>query len=232
MPKILTFSYDDGVTQDIRLIELLNRYGMKATFNLNSETLGRSGYLMRADRRIDHVKVNPCDVRSIYAGHEVAGHTKTHPLLPALADDAAIIREVEEDRLKLSELCGYEVVGFAYPCGGKNYDHRVSEIIKNHTGIRYARTIESCGHFENQENLHEFHPTAFHLNGNLDGVDELMTLGEKFLSLDGDGTHIFYVWGHSYEFDVHDAWNQFEEFLKLMAHRPDIQYLTNKEALL
>ncbi|HNX14524.1 MAG TPA: polysaccharide deacetylase, partial [Oscillospiraceae bacterium] len=31
--KAVTFSYDDGVTQDIRLIELFNKYGMKATFN-------------------------------------------------------------------------------------------------------------------------------------------------------------------------------------------------------
>jgi peptidoglycan/xylan/chitin deacetylase (PgdA/CDA1 family) len=38
--KALTFSYDDGVLQDIRLIELFNKYGMKATFNLNSEKLG------------------------------------------------------------------------------------------------------------------------------------------------------------------------------------------------
>ena len=38
--KFLTFSFDDGVTQDVRLIELFNKYGMKATFNLNSELLG------------------------------------------------------------------------------------------------------------------------------------------------------------------------------------------------
>ena len=40
--KILTFSYDDGTTQDIRLVELFNKYGMKATFNLNSGKLGCS----------------------------------------------------------------------------------------------------------------------------------------------------------------------------------------------
>ena len=34
--KAVTFSYDDGVTQDIRLIELLNKYHLKCTFNLNS----------------------------------------------------------------------------------------------------------------------------------------------------------------------------------------------------
>ena len=39
--KAITFSYDDGVTQDRRLIEILNRYGLKATFNINSGLLDR-----------------------------------------------------------------------------------------------------------------------------------------------------------------------------------------------
>ena len=34
--KVLTLSYDDGVVQDIRLIEILNKYGIKATFNINT----------------------------------------------------------------------------------------------------------------------------------------------------------------------------------------------------
>ena len=34
--KAVTFSYDDGMTQDIRLIELLNKYNLKCTFNINS----------------------------------------------------------------------------------------------------------------------------------------------------------------------------------------------------
>ena len=32
--KAVTFSFDDGVSQDIRMIELLDKYGLKATFNL------------------------------------------------------------------------------------------------------------------------------------------------------------------------------------------------------
>lgn len=34
--KAVTFSYDDGVTQDRRLVEMMNTYGVKGTFNLNS----------------------------------------------------------------------------------------------------------------------------------------------------------------------------------------------------
>ena len=35
--KAITFSYDDGVTQDKRLVDIFNKYGLKATFNINSE---------------------------------------------------------------------------------------------------------------------------------------------------------------------------------------------------
>ena len=34
--KALTLSYDDGVVQDERMIALLDKNGIKATFNLNS----------------------------------------------------------------------------------------------------------------------------------------------------------------------------------------------------
>lgn len=40
--KALTFSYDDGNEEDVRLIGLMNRYGLKGTFNLNSGLLSRA----------------------------------------------------------------------------------------------------------------------------------------------------------------------------------------------
>ena len=132
--KALTFSFDDGVSQDIRLAELFHRYGMKATFNLNSTLLGQSKIPSCGGVRVNHSKIYPADVRHVYAGHEVAGHTLTHPRLPSLADEREIIRQVEEDRERLSELCGYEVLGFAYPCGGINYDDRVARLIRENTG--------------------------------------------------------------------------------------------------
>ena len=105
--KGLTFSYDDGVTQDIRLVELLNKYGMKCTFNINSGLLGLDGYLDREGKRVDHIKIKPEDVKYIYEGHEVAAHGITHPCL-ARHTEEKIIEEVEGDRVKLSELCGYD----------------------------------------------------------------------------------------------------------------------------
>ncbi len=225
--KILTFSYDDGTKQDIRLAELFHQYGMKATFNLNSGLFGHEKELIRCDVPVRWDQVQAADVKHIYAGHEVAAHTLTHPFLPNQTDEE-VIRQVENDRLALSELCGYEVVGFAYPGGGQNHDERVVDLIRNNTGVRYARTIIPSLSFENQEDLMTFKPTVHHFAG----WEQLFALGEQFLALPADADALFYVWGHSFEFDIFNDWDRFEEFLQMMANKKDIQYLTNKEALL
>lgn len=225
--KAVTFSYDDGVTQDIRLIELLNKYGLKSTFNLNSELLSHRGILIRNEKRISHYKLHPEDVKYVYEGHEIAAHTLTHPNLTK-HDEAEIIYQVEQDRVNLSELAGYEISGMAYPCGGTNNDDRVAQIIKENTGIKYARTITLSNSFDPQENLYRFNPTSFHLD-----FDVLMKLGQDFIDLKTETPKILYIWGHSYEMDYEpEYWIKLEEFFKLISNKNDIFYGTNKEILL
>ena len=226
--KAITFSYDDGVMQDIRLAELFRKYGIKATFNINSDLLGRPGELVRDGVRIGHNKVSPKDVKSIYEGHEVAAHTLTHPFLPDIKDEDEIIKQVEGDRLKLSELVSYEVVGFAYPGGGINHEKRVADIIKSRTGVKYCRTTDANHSFDVQDELFEFNPTVYHHKE----MDRMFELGEKFLSLKPDKPQVFYIWGHAYEFDIRNDWARFEEFLQMMSNKDDIFYGTNKEILL
>lgn len=226
--KALTFSYDDGVTQDIRLIELFNKYNMKATFNINSELLGQPGELIWKGMRVNHTKVMPQDVRHIYAGHEVAVHTLTHPNLRLVEDHEEVRRQVEQDRLNLSELCGYEVVGMAYPCGGNCYDDRVVDILRRQTRVKYSRNTNSNFSFDLQSELLEFCPSVHHHTE----MDKMFELGEKFLDLQTDVPQIFYVWGHAYEFDFFEDWKRFEGFLEMMSGREDICYCTNRQALL
>lgn len=227
--KAITFSYDDGVTQDIRLAALFHKYGMKATFNLNSGLLGREGELVREGVAVNHTKVNAADVRHIYEGHEVAVHTLTHPILTRVEDEREIVRQVEEDRLALSALVGYEVVGMAYPGGGINNDDRVADIIRKQTGVRYARALETDGSFSANKSLYRYRGTCYHHAE----FDKMLALGEKFLNLDIEMPSVFYIWGHAYEFDIYpERWGQFEEFLQMMASRADIFYGTNTEILL
>ncbi|MDF2921515.1 MAG: putative xylanase/chitin deacetylase [Paenibacillaceae bacterium] len=224
--KAVTFSYDDGVTQDKRLVELFNRYGLKATFNLNSELLGLNGCLVREGKTVSHIKNPPSEIKEIYRGHEIAAHTLTHPNLTQ-SDEAEIIRQVEEDRKNLGVLAGYDIAGMAYPCGGVNNDDRVAEIIRKHTRIQYCRTITSSHSFDIQQNLYRFNPTVYHVEW-----DMLFTLAEDFIRLNPDEPKIFYIWGHSYEFDVQETWERFEQFCKLIGSRDDIFYGTNRDILL
>ena len=225
--KAITFSYDDGVTQDKRLVELFNKYGMKATFNLNSELLGKDGHLIREGMWVSHIKVAPSEVRELYAGHEIAVHTLTHPNLAEVTDDEEIVRQVERDRENLSELAGYEVTGMAYPGGGVNFTLHAAEVIAKRTGVKYARTTVCNYAFERQNDLYQFQPTVYHIME----MDKMFELGREFLELESDRQQIFYIFGHSYEFDYHDTWKKFEGFLEMMAGRDDIFYGTNREIL-
>ena len=225
--KAVTFSYDDGVTQDQRLIDIFGRYGLKCTFNLNSGLLGKANSLLREDVTVAHVKPRACEVRNIYKGHEIAAHTLTHPRLCDLPDEE-VIRQVEEDRLALSELVGYEVVGMAYPGGGTNYDARVVSLIREHTNIRYARTTISNNSFDLQDDLLEFRPTVYHH----ESMAALFEVGKRFLATEASTPQILYVCGHAYEFDIHNTWSQFEDFCRMISGHPDIFYGTNREVLL
>ena len=223
--KAITFSYDDGVTQDERLISLFNKYGLKCTFNVNSGFLGHPGELLREGVHVRHDKIAPDRLRAVYEGHEVATHSVTHPYLTRLSDEE-VIREIEEDRIRLSELLGYEVVGHAYPMG--DCDRRVADLLRDHTGVKYARTVTSTHNFDIQTDMHLFNPTVYHHRE----MDEMFRLGEEFLKLETDEPKLFYIWGHAYEFDIHDDWQRFEEFLKMMSGKDDIFYGTNAECLL
>lgn len=225
--KYVTFSFDDGVTQDKRLVALLNKYGLKGTFNLNSSLFGLKGGWEQNGKFLSHNKVMPNDVKELYAEHEVAVHTLTHPNLTT-EEEETIIYQVEEDRKRLSNMVGYDVYGMAYPCGGVNNDERVASIIKEKTGVRYSRTITSTYSFELPKNAYRLDPTV--------GVYEpknVFLLADEFLSMKPNSPQLFYIWGHSYEFDVTDemSWERFEELCALISGKEDIFYGTNKEVL-
>ena len=224
--KAITFSYDDCTVQDVRLAELFNKYNVKATFNVNSELLGKKNELIRKGVRVCHDKLTADEMKNAFSGHEVAVHTLTHPYLQDIEDDNEVIRQIEEDRKNLESIVGYDIVGMAYPNNADNAE-RVAGIIKESTSIKYARTTIPTLNFELQDNLYQFNPTVHH-----DDYDNLFRLGEEFVNLKTDTPKIFYIWGHSFEFDIFDDWGRFEEFLKLISGKDDIFYGTNKEVLL
>ena len=225
--KALTFSYDDGVTQDRRLIAILDRYGLKGTFNLNSGlfTAAHAFYDEAKNITFPHVCLRASEVAQVYGGHEVAVHTKTHPMLNRLTDEQ-IIEEVEEDRIALSALAGYDIHGMAYPVGSCAVDDRVTEVIRKHTGVRYSRTTTDTHNFDLPDDPLLLHPTVRHAD-----KQAAEALADRFLALTPDKPQLFCIWGHAYELDRDDDWEWFEAFCRRISGRDDIFYGTLSQIL-
>ena len=79
--KYFTMSFDDGTIQDRRFVKILNNYGLKCTFNLNSGLFGKKHDIVHEGIKVCHDEIDPCEVHELYAGHEIAAHTVTHPNL-------------------------------------------------------------------------------------------------------------------------------------------------------
>ena len=224
--KAITFSFDDGVRQDKKCVEILDRYGLKATFNLNTARFGlKFPYTMPTDVRIiERTLINPEEVAPLYNGHELGVHTLTHANLMELPD-SCIVWQVEEDRKNLERFGGYPVKVMAYPCGCVN-DH-VVDVLKNQTKIKMARTVVSTYNFDMQKDLLRFNPTI-----HIKEYDKMVELAKEFLSMQTEIPKLFYIWGHTYEFDMDDInYEKFEEFCRLISGKDDIFYGTNGQIL-
>ena len=207
-PKAVTFSYDDGVLQDERLVNVLNRYGLKGTFNINSGM----------DHRESHITLSEENVKRIYGGHEIACHAEYHAGMDRCSATDAM-REIWNDRMKLEKVSGQMVTGFAYPCG--QYSGKVVEILRL-AGIEYARTTENSDRSRYiPDDFLLWKPSCHHRDA-LNKMDAF--LDEKRLLL-----QIFYIWGHSYEFDRDDNWELLDKICEKISGHDDIWYATNIE---
>ena len=207
--KALTMSYDDGIAQDKRLIEIFNKNGIKGSFHIN-------GGLFGAVHK--HPRLFAEDIKNVYAGHEVSCHGFTHPFLERLPA-MEVVHEILDDKKALEDACGYVVRGMSYPFGTYN-----SEVIDIHKklGINYARTVVSTGNFKIPDDFMRWDATCHHNDG------RLMSLLESFKASTSP-LPLMYVWGHAYEFDDRDNWNVIEEFCSAAGGDPDVWYATNIE---
>ncbi len=225
--KAITFSFDDGVTQDEKVIKILDDYGLKGTFNLNSGKLGLKGELDMGEKIVSHNKFSPERIQDMYKNHEVAAHAVNHPALWKLSEEE-IIQEIEEDREALKALVGYDICGMAYPYGYMEDGDRVANIVAQKTKIRYARTVNCVRTFERQSNLIKFNPTMHFLESQAQAA-----LIEEFLNMQAEEDKILYIWGHAYELDYKpNAWEEFEKLCKKISGKSDVFYGTNKQVLL
>lgn len=218
LKKAITLSYDDGVRQDVRFMSVISQYGIKCTFNINSGLFDIEPHLK--EKMIGRMTHD--EVLELYSNtaHEVAVHAYTHPHLELLPNDV-VAYQIMKDRENLEQMFGTVVRGMAYPYG--TYSDSVVETLKN-CGIAYSRTTISNERFDIPTDWLRLEATCHHNN------PKLNELCDNFLNLDVKGqAQMFYMWGHTYEFDNNNNWFVIENFCKKMGGREDIWYATNIE---
>ena len=214
--KAVTLSYDDGQVHDKKLIEIMSRYGIKGTFNLNSDHYERADAPIKAE-----------ELKEIYldSGNEIAVHGVNHLSL-ALTDLGEGTHSLVEDRLNLERITGRIIKGMAYANG--SYNDEICTQLRM-CGIKYSRTTVSTEKFDMPTDWLKLPATCHHNN------PRLMELAHKFIEeppyhyFSGRKPKLFYLWGHSYEFNNNDNWNVIEEFCEYMGGRDEVWYATNIE---
>lgn len=221
--KAVTFSYDDGVPADKRLAAIFDKYGMKATFN--HTCMSKNNYT-----------AEQIEEYFLSKGHEIAVHGANHRATGHLSPIEGI-REVLDCRLELEQRCGRIIRGMAYPDSGITRMGQLSDYDKikhylTEMDIAYARTLAGDNNlFELPEDFHAWMPTAHHNN------PQIMEYIDEFLGLDLSENvyyarrypRLFYVWGHSYEFDNDGNWEHIERICEKFASANDVWYATNME---
>ncbi len=203
----LTMSYDDAPSCDIKLVEIFNKYGIKSTFHINSGLLddGTGWHIPKKD------------VKAIYKGHEISAHGLCHRHLTQLPTQN-IIPEIVNNRRELEDLCGYPVRGLSYAYGF--YNDEVISALRT-CGIEYSRTTMSTKSFLLPQDFLAWHPTCHH--------NDALEVAERFLNANHYQGKLFYVWGHSFEFDRSKNWDLIENFCEMMAQADDLWFATNIE---
>lgn len=88
-------------------------------------------------------------------------------------------------------------------------------------GIRYSRTVSNTGHFGLPQDFMLWKPTCHH-------NDRLLERADKFLHTPGyEKMPLFYIWGHSFEFERENTWGLIGQLAEKLADAKDIWYATN-----
>ena len=220
-PKAVTFSYDDGYKTDLRLADIFEKYGMKATFNITTKSI-----LSGSEKgcTIEEIK----DLMN--RGYEIANHGANHKAI-GITDRIVGIKDILDCRLELEEMLGGIIRGYAYPdtmrnIKGDNYP-RIKAILED-LGLTYARL---CGKdsdvFDLPEDFYSWYPNAHHDN------PEVLNYVDKFVALDLNNVYIasrhprlFFVWGHSSEFEQKGNWDRIESISEKLSGKSEIWYAT------
>ena len=208
--KYFIFSIDDGTIYDKKVIDIFNKYQIKATFNLNSGLGDFVWYLNDMPIRRLNLKEN----KEIYKGHEVASHSLTHPNLLYLSSED-IVKEVGEDVVNIEKIFKSTVTSFSIPFS--DYDNRVINIIKHIHNIDTILLPTINRSYKFPVDLQHVYMTSCNVIEVLDIIDEF---------LNDEDSELFVFVSHAYDYEVNHTYDKLEELIKKLVSNKDIQIIT------
>lgn len=227
--KYFTLSFDDGITQDYKIMEICRKYGFKGiTFNINSGLCGESWDWV-ADAvgvpGLSHKRLTEKEIKDgAYSGFDVASHTVSHGAMLSLDDDPmGVFKEVQKDVFKIKKLTGIMPLGMAWPGGDEVYSEQSIENVYKYTSVRYARGTTSTNNFSLPERFLKWEPTCSITDAGL------LELAKEFIEAEPTEDMLFYVWGHGYELDAFDLYDTFEQLIKMMSEDENVVCVSNTE---
>ena len=223
---IVTTSWDDGQRVDLRLAELLSKYGIKGTFYVAGcfqDPLGKH------------------DMAEIDKEHEIGAHTLTHVDLSNTPYSEAE-REISGSKAYLEDSLGHSISMFCYPYG--RYNEAIKRMVQD-CGFTAART-SALGGFGLPQNPYQWHITLVASNGSplttlktcrmfrlrqpsalLDWESRAKSLFDLALERGG----VYHIYGHSWEIDEKKEWPKLTRVLSYISGRQGVLHLTNGQTL-
>jgi len=233
----MTFSWDDGHPSDLRVGELLDRFGLKGTFYV--PMLARAGTM------------RPAQVRELSRRFEVGGHTLHHVALLKLSDRLAN-QEICEGKAWLEEIIGRRCEMFCPPSGQFGRRHLRMIAAAGFAGVRtvellslefprrveglavMATTVQAMDHAPATIFKHLLKRAAWRglwryvVRGGAAGRWE--PLAQRMLERVARVGGVFHLWGHSWELTDPEQWRRLERMLRLMGQMKDqLPCLSNGE---
>lgn len=216
--KYLTMSFDDATQQDLRVIQILKKYGVnKATFFINTGLCGvdwTTNVSQMLGKNVSHVRFTWDELKTeIYDGYDLESHTLEHPSMKTYDNNInEVKRQVNTDALNIFNLTGYYPAGMAWPGSSQEQTNTTRKLVYENTLLRFARGTT----FQNSLKTRFKLPTEFLIwepTCSMSNNGCISTL-KTFLNKECTEDMLFYGFAHGFEFDANDSWEIFEEFIK------------------
>lgn len=233
----ITFSFDDNHKLNLKVADLFEEFGFKATFYINRNITPKHPPPMEED-----------EIKNLFdRGFEIGSHTLAHPVLTTIELDKELWNEIKGSKDYLEKLTGAKIYGFCYPKG--SFNDKVINYVQL-AGYRYGRIIgEGCT--ANPDNPYIIVPTIqiynkvqrrylrfkkrlikkepYSISGDWKRSCLLFMKRAEKSSFEKNRDIIIHIWGHSWEVDKQNLWEDLEELLEKI-NNSNLTSVTNNKA--